>query len=156
MERTIVVGVDGSPGAEAALEWALRDAARCGGTVQVVHGYSASVAWIDVGSAEEDDMRRRSHERATALAKRVVERAAARRDVCNVDIDVAVSEGDAAAVLVDAAADADLLVVGSRGRGGFTGVLLGSVSQRCAQHASCPVVIVPSGPSASPERDVGP
>ena len=54
-------------------------------------------------------------------------------------------EGQAADVLVAEARGADLLVVGSRGRGGFKGLLLGSVSQQCAQHASCPVAIVPNG-----------
>jgi nucleotide-binding universal stress UspA family protein len=54
-----------------------------------------------------------------------------------------VREGQPAEVLVEAAEDADLLVVGSRGLGGFRGLLLGSVGQQCAHHARCPVVIVP-------------
>jgi nucleotide-binding universal stress UspA family protein len=59
-----------------------------------------------------------------------------------VAIERRVAEGAPAAVLVDESRRADLLVVGSRGHGGFTGLLLGSVSQQCAHHASCPVVIV--------------
>jgi nucleotide-binding universal stress UspA family protein len=55
---------------------------------------------------------------------------------------VAVRAQQASAALIDAAQDADLLVVGSRGAGGFTGLLLGSVSQQCALHSPCPVVIV--------------
>ena len=59
-----------------------------------------------------------------------------------VKISTSVQEGNAAEVLLEAADGADLLVVGSRGHGGFTGALLGSVSQHCAHHAPCPLVIV--------------
>ena len=60
-----------------------------------------------------------------------------------VEIERRVTEGSAAAVLIEASRDADLLVVGSRGHGGFTGLRLGSVSRQCVSHASCPVVVVP-------------
>jgi nucleotide-binding universal stress UspA family protein len=63
------------------------------------------------------------------------------------EIERIVAEASAARVLIDAVGEADLLVVGSRGHGGFTNLLLGSVSQRCAQHAPCPVVIVRSSPA---------
>jgi len=60
-----------------------------------------------------------------------------------VDVERTVVEGAAAPALIEAAEGADLLVVGSRGRGGFAGLLLGSVGQQCAHHAPCPLVIVP-------------
>jgi len=63
-----------------------------------------------------------------------------------VEIERRVVEGRPAAVLVNESQGADLLVVGSRGHGGFAGLLLGSVSQQCAHHAACPVVIVHRGP----------
>jgi nucleotide-binding universal stress UspA family protein len=60
----------------------------------------------------------------------------------DVKIEQRVIQGAPAAVLVEESQDADLLVVGSRGHGGFAQLLLGSVSQQCAQHSECPVVIV--------------
>ena len=66
-------------------------------------------------------------------------------DTEGVSVTPIVQQGPPAQVLINAAADADLLVVGSRGHGGFTGLMLGSVSQQCAQGSTCPVVIVPTG-----------
>jgi nucleotide-binding universal stress UspA family protein len=73
-------------------------------------------------------------------------------DADDVKIERRVVEGPAASVLVDESRAADLLVVGSRGHGGFTGLLLGSVSQQCAQHAECPVVIVRSSSRTSEQE----
>jgi nucleotide-binding universal stress UspA family protein len=65
-----------------------------------------------------------------------------RSDHPTVTVETAVIQGPPARVLVDLSADADLLVIGSRGRGGFSGLLLGSVSQQCVHHAHCPVTVV--------------
>jgi nucleotide-binding universal stress UspA family protein len=73
-----------------------------------------------------------------------VERALSEAGAESVEIKRSVVEGHPAAALLDAAKEADLLVVGSRGRGGFAGLLLGSVGEQCAHHAPCPVVIVRS------------
>ena len=69
-------------------------------------------------------------------------------DVSDVKIEQRVVQGTPGAALVDESHNADLLVVGSRGHGGFASLLLGSVSQQCAHHAACPVVIVRSKPEA--------
>jgi nucleotide-binding universal stress UspA family protein len=74
-----------------------------------------------------------------------------RTEADGVSIERQVIEGPAGEVLVGAAAEGDLLVVGSRGHGGFASLLLGSVSQHCARHASCPVVIVPPAARPHPE-----
>lgn len=141
MPGRIVVGVDGSAPAETALRWALAEAQLRGAVCEVIHAWSypvvadiagmaaAGVAWPDL----EADARR--------VLDEVIERV--RPDTEGVRLTVRAVEGTAAGVLIEAARDADLLVVGSRGRGGFVGLLLGSVSQQVAHHAPCPVVIVP-------------
>ena len=87
----------------------------------------------------EETFRKAAENAAAAAVERV-------RDA-GVDADGNVVEGQAADALIDAAAQADLLVVGSRGHGGFVGLLLGSVSGQCAHHSRCPLVIVPSPPN---------
>jgi nucleotide-binding universal stress UspA family protein len=77
-----------------------------------------------------------------AAAERVAEAAAQEARAAGVDVSFSVPQGHGADALVETARDADLLVVGSRGHGGFAGLLLGSVSGQCAQYAACPVVIV--------------
>jgi nucleotide-binding universal stress UspA family protein len=78
--------------------------------------------------------------RAEPMLREAVERV--RSDHPAVNVETAVIEGPAAQVLVDMSADVDLLVVGSRGRGGFSELLPGSVSQQCVHHARCPVTVV--------------
>jgi nucleotide-binding universal stress UspA family protein len=139
----IVVGVDGSAGSVRALRFALDEAKARGADVKAVAAWhvpsmvyeaSATMAPLDLASYPEF---------AQVGLERGLEQAAAARS--GVEVSSAVHKGQPADVLCAEAQGADLLVVGSRGLGGFRGLMLGSVSQQCAQHASCPVVIVPSG-----------
>ncbi len=135
----IVVGVDDSKGARAALDWALDEARRHQAHVTLVHAYQLEVAWIDRADiARWAAMERRAAEGAL---RHLVEELSV---PAGVELDAQVVEGNPVDVLIEASADADLLVVGSRGRGGFSGLLIGSVSQRCAERAGCPVVVVPT------------
>jgi len=135
-----VVGVDGSPGSVTALSWAIDLAEETGAVVEAVSAWEFAYNWID-GYAPDvtrwcDEARRDAEAR---LAKAVTAALGGRaRSVTR-----HVEEGPAARVLLDAAKDASLLVVGSRGRGGFAGLLLGSVSQQCVHHSRIPVTVVP-------------
>jgi nucleotide-binding universal stress UspA family protein len=143
---SIVVGVDGSPESKDALRWAIDEAGVRGTVVHAVHVwhytlYSPASPFLVEPTVTElefdaDQLRRQAESRLRGI---VAEVARGRGDVV---IEQEVIEGHPSQGLLDAAKDADLLVVGSRGRGGFAGLLLGSVSQACAHHARCPVVIV--------------
>jgi nucleotide-binding universal stress UspA family protein len=139
---TIVVGVDDSRGARVALAWAARHATATGSRLRVVHAFDLNIAWIDMGNPDLPAWEARAHEQAERTLTRIVD------DVLpssgRQTLELRTVAGPAADVLYDAASDADLLVVGSRGRGGFASLLLGSVSHRLAQHAPCPIVIVPT------------
>lgn len=133
----IVVGVDGSEPSVDALRWALGQAGATGATVEAVHVWDMPTSY-GVATPLLPGENLESHaERALATA--VGEVAAAHPDVA---VNRKVLRGHPAAMLLDEAKDADLLVVGSHGHGGVAGALLGSVSQRCIQHATCPVVVV--------------
>ncbi len=137
----IVVGVDGSPSAQAALAFAVRQAGLTGATVEAVIAwhYPAMAAGYGLGAGTSPD-----DTDWAAISGRTLSDAVARTadPGSTVKVSTAVQEGNAAQVLLAAAKGADLLVVGSRGHGGFSGVLLGSVSQHCAHHAPCPIVII--------------
>lgn len=139
----IVVGVDGSAHSERALAWAMREAAIRSAplTVLNVHPVSTSI-W---GSAPlmypEADWA--GEDKARQAVEEMVEKAGSQLGAERPDVTVQVVSGTAAGVLIDASGEADLLVLGSRGSGGFSRLLLGSVSTQAAQHARCPVVIVP-------------
>jgi nucleotide-binding universal stress UspA family protein len=138
----IVAGVDGSPSSASALRWAIGQAGLTGASVDAVIAwhYPAAAAsggyGMAAGSAGPGDFQE--------IAEKVVADAisAAPGSAGHVRVRARVAEGNAARVLLDAADGAELLVVGSRGHGGFTEALLGSVSQHCVQHASCPVVVI--------------
>lgn len=140
--NVIVVGVDHSPGARAALVFADEEARLRGATIHAVHawqygyiGYVGPESRLPPVGADIDELHTAA---ATALEASVRE---ALPDT-DVPIELQAIQGAPASVLVEASRDADLLVVGSRGHGGFVGLLLGSVGQQCAHHAECPVVIV--------------
>jgi nucleotide-binding universal stress UspA family protein len=148
----VVVGVDGSPGAGEALRWALAEARLRKVPLRVVHGWTYGYAGATAGGygnlgyigsfdstgVDASDLGRIADETIERAISEVV------GETTDVEIERQVVEGGAAAVLIGAAAAGDLLVVGSRGHGGFTGLLLGSVSQQCVHHAPCPVVVVRS------------
>lgn len=139
---TIVVGVDGSPGSLAALRWGLVEARYRGCAVCIVQAWQLPYHQGYVGHLAVESL----HEPLVEAARQTLTGALADPsiDTAGVDITTVVEQGQPAQVLIKASADAELLVVGSRGRGGFAGLLLGSVSQQCAQSAACPVVVVPT------------
>jgi nucleotide-binding universal stress UspA family protein len=135
--KRIVVGVDGSLPSERAVRWALEQAELTGARVDAVHAWQVPVGdgWVRTGDVV--DVLTKAGEQVVADAV-----AAATDEHPGAVVVTRVVEGLPAAVLLDAAEGADLLVLGCHGQGGFTGALLDSVTQRCVQHARCPVVIV--------------
>jgi nucleotide-binding universal stress UspA family protein len=135
----ILVGVDGSSSSIDALHWAARQATLTGAQLQVVAAwhYPVSLGWAPAWPDDWDPAAE-----ATTGLKAVVDRELAGYD--GLKITQKVVEGHPAEILVALALadDAVLLVVGSRGHGAFSGMLLGSVSEHCAAAASCPVVVV--------------
>jgi nucleotide-binding universal stress UspA family protein len=134
----VVVGVDGSASSQQALRWAARQARLTGGKSHAVSVWDyptgalvlEDIDWFGItGKILDDAVTSSLHPDEADRVERSVLR------------------GYPARVLLDAAADADLLVVGSRGRGGMAGMLLGSVSQHLVTHASCPIVVVRAEPS---------
>jgi nucleotide-binding universal stress UspA family protein len=141
----IVVGVDHSAGAKEALRFALQEAQLRQGKLRAVHawqfGYIGATGMEGALPAVGGQLHELRDAAAAALDATLGE---AIPDAGEVEVERRVVEGAPAAVLVEESRNADLLVVGSRGHGGFAQLLLGSVSQQCAHHAECPVVIVRS------------
>jgi nucleotide-binding universal stress UspA family protein len=133
---TVVVGFDGSEAATSAVDWAAGQAERTGGRLELVSAWEYPTSWGNVIPLPSDFDPAAD---AQAMLDPVVERLAAEHPGLHVHTHVV--EGRAAEVLVEASRHAALLVVASRGHGSFTGLVLGSVSQRCVTHAACPVVV---------------
>ncbi|HWB22876.1 MAG TPA: universal stress protein [Gaiellaceae bacterium] len=140
---TIVVGVDGSEGSKEALRFALDEARSRGADLKVVGAWHIPAVVYQAGWVPASvDL-----ECYPDLAQQALDEALAEVDVeaSGVKATTVVTQGQAADVLCAEAKGADLLVVGSRGLGGFRGLMLGSVSQQCAHHAPCALAIVPGG-----------
>jgi nucleotide-binding universal stress UspA family protein len=150
----IVVGTDGSPSAQRAVRWALGEARLRGAALHIVHAWMVPLVealpepWLlarPIGHTEEELEDQLGAGAREFLAATVAEAKAAEPEL---DVIGELAEMRPAAALLAAARGADLLVVGSRGHGGFAGLLLGSVSSQCVHHAPCPVVVVPAEPAA--------
>jgi nucleotide-binding universal stress UspA family protein len=141
-ERRIVVGVDGSRHSVEALRWAAYQASALGAGLEAVTAweYPASFGWAAVPS-DWDPAKDMEKVLQDAVSEAFGDRLPA-------GIELQVREGGAARVLIEASQGATMLVVGSRGHGGFAGMLLGSVSANVAEHASCPVLIIHGDHSA--------
>lgn len=131
----IVVGVDGSDESEAALEWAMEDSRRRGARVRVVTGFDYPWTFIVVPAKDELDYERD----AQAMLDRTLEKY--RETHPDVEFETRLVPRKPALALVEAARDADLLVVGGHGHGRLQGMHLGSVATYCVHHAPCPVLV---------------
>jgi len=141
----IVVGVDGSPNSKRALDWAMREAAVKHAPLTVIAVHPAMKSYftrtdtpviLSEDSAAIDQMREAVEEMTQKAASRL-------GDARPASVNVRMLNGFPVKELVDASHDADLLVVGSRGGGGFARLMLGSVSSQVIHLAACPVVVVP-------------
>ena len=138
--KTIVVGVDGSPGSRKALTWAAAEAAVHDAELVVVnvweHTLMPPAGSVSVSERYVPDSSQSTTDDLVQIIKEEL------GDDPPVPVRAQVRQGRAAKVLIDESADADLLVVGKRGHGGFVGLVLGSVSQHVAAYARCSVAVV--------------
>jgi len=143
-QRRIVVGVDGSAPSKAALSWAVEQGRLTGAVVEAViawqfpntYGYPVPVLGVDWEQQAQQTVSQAVADVADHTAP--------------VKLTYMVVEGNAAQVLLDESAGADLLVVGNRGHGGFAEALLGSTGQHCVHHATCPVVVIRDSATGRP------
>lgn len=136
----IVVGVDGSPSSNEALSWAVRQAELTHGEISAVTAWEYPQFYGSMGWMPPENQEGTVEQAAEQVLSDAITAAAGPKHA--VKIHSTVAYGSPASILLDAAENASLLVVGSRGHGGFAGALLGSVGQHCVQHAQCPVVVI--------------
>lgn len=141
--RTVVVGVDGSPGSRAALEYAFEDAVRRAARLRVVVAAQLPEYWaVAYGMAAPppaEEIVAAAREEATRMVDEV---RADRPDLAAVEVAVDGIVGSPGGALLDAAEGAEVLVIGHRGRGAVRSAVLGSVGLHCVLHAHCPVTVV--------------
>jgi nucleotide-binding universal stress UspA family protein len=140
--KQIIVGVDGSDNSRAALRWAYDEAAHHGASLNAVMVSHAPPLPMQppYGSLPPEGYESQPARDAVDMLERLTADLDARKPA--VDVRNSTHQGNPAKVLIELSGSADLLVVGSRGHGGFAGMLLGSVSQHLVAHAACPVVVV--------------
>lgn len=140
MTQRIVVGIDDSDSARQALHWAMNEAELRKVPVHAIHTLTY-VTWAEPWVIPSvDNVRESVMADAKSFLSTEIEKAL--QEHVGVQVEQVVAEGPAAEILIEASKDAEMVVVGSRGRGGFAGLLLGSVSQHVVHHAHCPVVVV--------------
>jgi nucleotide-binding universal stress UspA family protein len=140
MDKPVLVGVDGSEAATEALRWAAAEAGRRDAPLRVVHAWVWPLYRVNLGPAEGAP----PGAGLQAQAERVLEEASevAQKVTPGLEVSTALLTGDASTRLIEASHDAQLLVIGHRGLGGFADLLLGSVGVAAAVHSACPVVVV--------------
>ena len=133
----IVVGVDGSPASVRALRWALGQAELTGAEVKAVYAWQVPAMY---GATAMSMPGEQLAEIAESTLDEILDHVVG--DAHVVPVSRVLVQAHPAKALLEESEGADLLVVGSRGHGGFVGALIGSVSQQVVQHATCPVVVV--------------
>jgi nucleotide-binding universal stress UspA family protein len=142
--QRIVVGVDGSPSSRAALRWALWQARLTGASIEAITAWQSPTLVGGAAPFAQAETRGAGDGQIKAAAENMLRTVVAQEvgPSTGITVTAEVGEGSAVQLLLKAAEDAFLVVVGSRGHGGIAGTLLGSVSQSLAQHSPCPVLII--------------
>lgn len=131
----IVVGVDGSESSLQALRWARHLARPTGASIEIVTAWPTPIGWSDEGWVDDWSPKTAAEETVQKVVNDVFDDEPG-------SVTVQVAPGSPAQLLIEAGRGAAMIIVGSRGHGGFAGLLLGSVSSAVAEHATCPVLVV--------------